>query len=200
MLKISLILVLQIIIFAEGYAGWVIVEVTRGEMFDAPVESTLYIGNNKLRSDNPDHSLIIDLNTWQLTYISPRHNGYWTGPPSRYTDFMQVRILEYIQKQIDAAEEFDKAYLQAIYDDLKFDLEQQDDAVAFVGESHVEIVMTDEADRILGYPVNQFVIYVDRFKVEEVWITRELTISDQYDYGLFRAFIDEMSLGEIFAS
>ena len=198
MLKTFLFFILLVPLHLSAQAGWVIIEHTQGEGPDGVSRSTLYIQNNMIRSVSHDHVLIFDLNEWLLTYINPGLSGYWTGPPAEYLHFIKEHILDYLKKEISAADEYDKPFLQAMYEDLKFDMEHGNDAVSFIGELPVEIIMTDEWDRILGYGANQFLVYADREMVEEIWLTRDISLDDEYDFEAFRSFVDEISWGGFF--
>lgn len=194
-------LVLLILILTAGHvthAGWMIVERTREEGQSAVFESTLYIQDNVIKSVGPDQTMIIDLNRWKLTLVSPAHNGYWSGTPGEYMKFVKEVTLEYLEKEISIADDDQKPFLQALLEDLKLDMQLQGDVVSFMGELTVDIVMTDRTDRMLGLQVNQFQVFVDGTNVEELWLTRDTGIADHYDYQKFRAFMDGMSWGNMF--
>jgi hypothetical protein len=198
MLKsIAVILILLLTVTDTG-AGWVIVEITTHGDADNRIENTLYIQNNIIKSVDNDHEIIFDLNNWQLTIINQSLEGYWRGAPAKYLEFMKTSTINYLEEMMVNADPDEKEILKVLYDDLLLDMGQNGDVVSFVGELPVEIVMTDNQDRLLGYRANQFRVYVDGLMAEEIWLTREIKIDDEYDYQKFRVFIDEMSLGGLF--
>jgi hypothetical protein len=180
-------------------AGWIITEQT-GETTDGKgLESTLYFKDNKIRSAEINQTLIIDLNAWQLTFLYPENQGYWSGTPLEYISSFNEYALKFLEQEIQRADNDDRPYLEAIYEDLKMDIQSAgSDIISFIGELPVEVIMTNESGRILGYPVNRFLIYVDGILVEELWLTREISLKGVYDYHKFRKFTDEMSWGRIF--
>ncbi|MGF1586898.1 MAG: DUF4412 domain-containing protein [Bacteroidales bacterium] len=188
------------ILFAviEINAGWVIIEVTTINDSDNIVENTLYIQNNTIKSVDIDHEIIFDLNNWQLTVINNELGGYWMGTPVKYLGFMKESALSYLEEQMKSAGPDEKEMLKVLYDDLKLDMSLDSDVVSFTGELPVEIIMTDNQDRILGYRVNQYRVYVDGLMAEEIWLTRDVKLDDEYDYEKFRAFMDEMSWSGLF--
>jgi hypothetical protein len=179
----------------EASAGWVIVEVTTNGNADNSIENTLYIQNNIIKSADLDHEIIFDLNNWQLTVINLALGGYWRGTPVRYLEFMKETTLSYLEERMMSADPDEIEILKVLYDDLKMEISHDGDVVSFVGELPVEIIMTDNQDRLLGYRVNQFRVYVDGLMAEEIWLTRDIKLGDEYDYEKFRVFMDEMSLG-----
>ncbi len=179
-------------------AGWIIVERTSGEGFEDAPESTLYIQNNMIKSVDHDHIMIIDLEKQLLTFINPSINGYWSGPPSGYLSYAKNVMIDYLKAEIVKADEFDKPYLQTMLEDLKFDMAQGNDVVSFIGELPLELIMTDEIDRILGYRANQYLVFLDGERIEEIWFTRDISLENEYDYGDFRSFVDKMSWGGMF--
>jgi hypothetical protein len=182
----------------ETSAGWVIVEVTTNDNTGESIENTIYILNNVIKSVDQDHEIIYDLNNWQLTVINRALGGYWRGTPLRYLEFMTASALSYLEERMNDADPDEKEILKVLYDDLKLDIRQDDDVVSFVGELPVEIIMTNNQDRLLGYRVNQFRVYVDGLMAEEIWLTRDIKLDDEYDYEKFRVFIDEMTLGGLY--
>jgi hypothetical protein len=179
-------------------AGWVITEMTTGEGTDDGIESILYIKDNKIKSVEQQQAFIIDLSRWQLTILDRHNEGYWKGTPGEYLGFVREFALGYLKEELNRADENDRPYLEAIYQDLMLDINLGNDVISFIGDLPVEIIMTDEYDRILGYNVNRFNVYADGIRVEEIWLTRDITLEGSYDYAKFRAFTDEMSWGNIF--
>ncbi len=179
-------------------AGWIVVESTKeyGQM--ETYKSTLFIQKNMIKSVEQDRIIIFDLDQWKLTLISQENKGYWIGTPAEYQELIKKYTLDYLEKEIINADEEEKLFLQALYEDMKLEIKLDSDAITFIGELPVEIVMTDKSERLLGYRVNQFFVYSDGIQVEEVWLTREISLSDEYDFGKFRAFIDDMSLVNFF--
>ncbi len=180
-------------------SGWVIVEHTRHAGTDEIFESTLLIQENKVKSIDNELVLIFDLDRWLLTYVSPLKKGYWTGTPREYLEFLKKFTLKMLEEEIETATRYERPALQALYDDLKMDLELGDDAVEFIGELPVEIIMTELTDMVAGYRANRYLVYSDGTRVEELWLTPDIDLGREYDYGEFRAFIDEMSWGGMFA-
>ncbi len=180
-------------------SGWVIVEHTWQAGSDEIFESTLIIQDNRIKSIDDEQILIFDLDQWLLTYVSPLKKGYWTGAPHEYLEFLKEFTLKMLEEELASATRYEKPALQALYDDLKMDLELGNDAVKFIGELPVEIVMTEQADMVAGYRANRYLVYSDGTRVEEVWLTFDVDLGREYDYGEFRAFIDEMSWGSMFA-
>ena len=178
--------------------GWIISERTGGEDFNEIVENTVFIQENKIKSTDRDHSLIIDLNNWELILLDHANAGYWTGTPSMYTEYVKKFTLDHLKEEIAKANDYDKPYLEALYEDLAMDMSMGNDVISFFGELPVEVFMTDEQERIMGYHVNHYIIYHDRRKVEEVWLTRDINPVDVYNYSKFQKFNDEMSWGHIF--
>ncbi len=182
----------------HSQTGWVISEVTSGAGTNDGIESVLYIKENKIKSVEKQQAFIIDLSRWQLTILDKHNKGYWKGTPGEYLDSVREFALGYLGEEIKRADENDRPYLEAMYQDLMLDISLGNEVISFIGELPVEIIMTDEYDRILGYPVNRFIVYADGIRVEEIWLTRETDLGDTYDYAKFRAFTDEMSWGSIF--
>jgi hypothetical protein len=178
--------------------GWVITERISGPGIDYAQESTIYIKDNRIKSVEGEHQFIFDLNNWQLTLILPSLQGYWSGSPSKFLEQTAEIALEYLKEGIMQADENDKPYLESLYEDLKMEIGQGTAGVSFIGQLPVEIVMTGRQDIILGYPVNQYFVYSDGTRVEELWLTPRIRLGDVYDYEKFRAFSDEMTWGQIF--
>lgn len=197
MLKLfTFLLVLSSSVF-EIHAGWIIVERTTSGNSEI-AETTLYINKNVIKTEEGNINLIFDLNHSIFTVINQSLKGYWSGTPDEYLDFLKEYTIEYLEEQIRQASDAEKEELIVVYEDLKLDLLQEEDAVSFIGELPVDIVMTDNTEKILGYRANQFIVYVDGTKVEEVWLTSELKLADDYDYEAFRKFVDKMSWGSMF--
>ncbi len=199
MTRIILINAVLLIASLQMQAGWVIIEQTRYTGSDEVLESRLYIQDNKVKSVDDEQIFIFDLERWQLTYVSPRHQGYWTGSPSDYLRFIKEFTIEMLEEEISSADRYERPVLQALYDDLMMDLEASEDAVALVGELPVEIVMTDQVTMVAGYRANRYLVYYDGTMTEEVWLTPDIRLEGEYDFGRFRVFIDEMSWGGMFA-
>jgi hypothetical protein len=198
MLKKSFITVFLCVVIVKSHAGWVITEHTHGDGPGGMIERTLYIKNNMIKSVGGDQTVIFDLNQWTVTIINPDLNGYWRGAPGEYLDFIKMYTLDYLEEQISISDEEEKEILQALYEDLKMDIKLREGAVSFMVDVPVEIVMTDEVDRLLGYRVNQYIVYVDGSQAEEIWLTRDLDLSEDYNFEKYRSFIDEMSWGSMF--
>lgn len=198
MLKPTAVIFLLLHAVIEISAGWVIIEVTTSNDTDNIIENTLYIQNNTIKSVDNDHEIIFDLNNWQLTVVNQELGGYWRGTPVKYLEFMKESALKYLEEQMSSAGPDEREILKVLYDDLKLDMSLDSDVVSFTGELPVEIIMTDNQDRMLGYRVNQFRVYVDGLMAEEIWLTRDIKLDDEYDYERFRAFMDEMSWSGLF--
>ncbi|TVR74935.1 MAG: DUF4412 domain-containing protein [Marinilabiliales bacterium] len=199
MIKILFINAVLLLISLQLQAGWVIVEQTRYAGSDEPLESRLYIQDNMVKSVDDEQIFIFDLERWQLTYVSPRHQGYWTGSPAGYLRFVKEFTIEMLEDEISRADRYERPVLEALYDDLVMDLEAGEDAVELVGELPVEIVMTDQVAMVAGYRSNRYLVYYDGTMAEEVWLTPDIKMKDEYDFERFRLFIDEMSWGGMFA-
>ncbi len=199
MSKHLLMLGLLILVTINMQAGWIIVERTNKYGQKETTESTLYIQNNIVKSVEQDQTIIFDLNQWKVTLISKDLKGYWIGTPAKYLEFIKNYSLAYLKNELALANGQEKQALLELYEDIKLDIQQSgNNIVSFIGELPVEIIMTDESDMIMGYRVNQFLVYSDHNIVEEIWLTRDLSISDEYDFEKFRSFIDEMSWGIFF--
>jgi hypothetical protein len=201
--KLSVYLIPAFIFFFPGTVtlaqpGWVITERISGPGIGDNQESILYIRDNRIKSVEGDHHFIFDLDRWQLTLLAPSMKGFWRGTPAQFMEQSAAIAIEYIRAEILLANENDKAYLEALYEDLKMEINRGNAGVSFIGELPVEIVMTGERDFMLGYPVNQYIVYVDGYRVEELWLTPGIKLGDQYEFEKFRAFSDEMSWGQIF--
>ncbi len=199
MSKLILVLLISLLsITSYPQSGWIISEQIRGEDVDDVAETTLFIQDNKIRSSDKDHSLIVDLVEWQLTILEHKSKGYWKGTPSLYLEYVKRFTLDLIKEEMAGANDHDMPYLEALYEDLIMDIRMGSDVVSFIGELSVEVIMTNELDRILEYPVNHFIVYLDGRRVEEVWLSRDIKFRDIYDYAKFREFKDEMSWGYLF--
>lgn len=183
---------------ALAQPGWVITERISGPGIGDNQESILYIRDNRIKSVEGEHQFIFDLDRWQLTLLLPSMEGFWRGTPAQFLEQTAAIVIEYIKEEILLADENDKAYLEALYEDLKMEINRGNAGVSFIGELPLEIVMTGERDIILGYPVNQYIVYMDGFRVEELWLTPGIKLGDQYEFEKFRAFSDEMTWGQIF--
>lgn len=178
--------------------GWIITEQTGDTTDGRGLESTLYFKDNMIRSAEMNRALIIDLNTWQITILDPENQGYWSGTPLEYINSFREYAIKFLEEEMQRADKDNLQYLEAIYKDLKMDIQSAgNDIISFIGELQVEVIMTNDSGRILGYPVNRFFIYVDGVVVEELWLTREISLEGVYDYQRFREFTDEMSWGQI---
>jgi len=197
MLKVLIVFFFLFLTLCESHAGWIIVERTTSGISEI-TENTLYISKNVIKTEERNFNLIFDLNHSTFTVMNRNLEGYWSGTPDEYLDFVKEYTIKYLEEQIKLADEVEKEELMIIYEDLKLDLLKDEDAVSFIGELPVDIMMTDNIERILGYRANQFIVYVDGTKVEEVWLTSELKLTDEYDYEEFREFVDKMSWGSMF--
>lgn len=194
---IIIITIFQLSLFLNIHAGWVIVEHSREPDHGTVTVDTIYIQGNIIKSVVQELTTIFDLNRWTVTFISNTQKGFWSGSPAEYLDFIKEYALDYLENEIMQADEDERPFLQAMYDDLKIDMQMESDAVSFIGELPVELIMTNQQDRLLGYRVNQFLVYVEGIQVEEIWFTREINPGNEYDFEKFRSFADEMSWGNI---
>lgn len=199
--KLAVLLSVVFLSLAAGFSAppdWIITERISGPGFEDPQENTIYIKDNRIKSVEGEYQFIFDLTGWQLTLIIPEIQGYWRGTPSEFLGQSAEIALEYLREEILKADENEKPYLQALYDDIKMETGQGNAGVSFIGQLPVDIVMTGRQDEILGYQVNQYVVYSDGLRVEELWLAPGISLGDAYDYGKFRAFSDEMTWGQIF--
>jgi hypothetical protein len=179
-------------------AGWLITERTAFEGSDEYVESRILVQDNMIKFVENDRVLIFDLNRWLFTIVNPGTKSYWIGRPADYLTYVKRVALDYLEDEIAGADEYDRPFLESIYQDLERDIGQTGDVVTFLGELPMEIVLTDETDRLLGHSVNLFNVYLDRIMVEKIWLTGEINLNDDYDYEQFRRFVDEISWGGMF--
>jgi hypothetical protein len=198
LLSLPVVLFMMAGTFSLARPGWVITERISGPGFEVSQENTIYIKDNRIKSIEGEHHFIFDLNNWQLTLILPSLEGYWRGTPSEFLEQSAEIALEYLKQELLRADDSDRPYLESLYEDLKMEIGQGSAGVSFIGQLPVEIVMTGRQDVILGYPVNQYVVYSDGIRVEELWLTPGIRLGDVYEYGKFRAFSDEMTWGQIF--
>jgi hypothetical protein len=198
MVRLLLVLFLTITPEILSQSGWIITERTTGMTGADSYETTLYIQDNRIRSEENSYSVILDLNIWQITILDPSREGYWQGSPGEYLDYMKEYALSYIKEEIALADDNDRPYLEALYEDLKMEVNTGTDAISFLGELPVEIIMNGENSRILGHPVRRFDVFADGARVEEIWLARDIKFEDSYDYKKFRSFTDAMSWGQIF--
>ncbi len=198
MIKLILLFLLILPPVSYSNSGWIITERTSGKDTDITLESTLYIKDNMIKSVDQEQQLIFDLNQWKLTVLNTPGENYWDGTPSEYLEEMMAYAIVYLEEEIRHADELNRPYLEALYEDLKMEIKQADAGISFIGELPVDIVMTGARDRMLGYTVDQYVVYVDGIRVEELWLARDISLEEQYDFEKFRAFSDEMTWGLIF--
>lgn len=193
-------LILCILLSAAGKtdAGWIITERTTIDGSDEYVEGKILVQDNMIKFVGNDRVLIFDLTRWLFTLVNPDNKSYWIGSPADYLTYVKRVALDYLEDEIAGADEYDRPFLESLSQDLERDIGQTGEVVTFMGELPLEIVLTDETDRLLGYSVNIFNVYLDRIKVEEIWLTRDISLNDDYDYAQFRRFVDEISWGGMF--
>ncbi len=176
-------------------AGWIITEVIHDPSGNSIARNTTYIQDNFIKCVEESHSVIFDLDNRKIMFINPSLGFYWKGTTDQYARKVKEIALQYFKKEIENAPPEERAYYEAIYDNLKIELEQESDAVVFHPDVNIEIVMMDESESLLGYEARKYKVYQNGFLREELWLTPEIPINADFNAEKFRTLINEMAWG-----
>lgn len=193
--------ILLALIFMLGFhsltseAGWIITEVIHYPDGNSSDKNTMYFQDNIIKCVEESHTVIYDLNNREITFINPALKVYWKGSLDKYVRKVKEMALEHFEREMEKASPEDRQYYEAIYENLKIELEQDSNAVVFRPDVNIEIVMTDENELFLGYDARKYEIYENGFLREELWLTTEIGLSKDFDAQKFRSFINEMAWG-----
>ncbi len=176
-------------------AGWIITEVIHDTDSNSAVRNTMYFQDNLIKCVEESHTVIFDLNNREITFINPELKVYWKGSLDQYVRKVKEMALEHFEKELAKASPEERPYYEAIYENLKIELEQDSNAVVFHPDVNIEIVMTDESESLLGYVARKYEIFENGFLREELWLTKEIRLSKDFDAEKFRSFINQMAWG-----
>ncbi len=192
--RILLILpVILAVFYLPVQGGLVITEVIHEPGRGLPSESRMYFQDNLFKSVEESHTVIFDLEKREITFTNPADKTYWRGSLDSCLYEIRKLTLEHFKQEVETASPEDKPFYLAIYENLKTELEQPDEPVVFQPDVQMEIVMTDETETILDYKARKYEVFVEGSLREELWLTNEVNLCEDFDTEEFRMFINDMA-------
>jgi hypothetical protein len=188
------VLLLAILLLLSGRAttqtGWVIVELNSNPYGLMSMQST-FIQGNKIRIDNNETIIILDLEAGDISLIYPTRMVYWKGKPSEFREGM-IRTVEFqitsaIEQLPSHEREIQRKELERMISLMSSDsLQSGLIAGISIREAGIE-------DTIAGTRARCHEVYIDTVLYEKVWVTRDINPFGTIDLAYMQAMTRELT-------
>jgi hypothetical protein len=175
---------------AESQTGWVIVELNSNPYGLMSMQST-FIQGNRIRIDNNETIIILDLEAGDISLIYPTRMVFWKGKPAEFREGM-IRTVEL---QISSAIEMLPAHERDIQRrelDQMISLMSSDSLQTALIEG-INIKATGQKDTIAGTLAHCYEVYVDTVLYEKVWVSRDIHPFNNIDLATMQAMSRELT-------
>lgn len=173
---------------AISTAGWIVewqnrVVKTDGSRLD-PVPSTMYIGTNRVRVEQPAVVTLIDYGRERFTILNPEAQYFWAGSLEAYlTDMTRDRVAAMREKVGDKSAQ---SYGMPIVDESSL--------------PRIVIKRAAEKEEIAGHPTVKYTIESNGEVFQEIWLAEGLDLSRDLDPKKVLAYERRMSDAQLGAS
>ncbi len=170
---ISVIFVILLLILPVGcaMAGWYIVEKSEDRYGNFSFQST-FIQDGKMRIENNQSIILLDVNTGEMSLIFSDKSTYWTGS----YDTLRTSIINHFETQL-------KVSIAQLPSRERLIAETEFDSIVSVMKSDtlikrlpasIRITPYDSLLTISGYKANGFQVMIDTNVNERIWITNQV--------------------------
>ncbi len=171
-------------------AGWIIKERSFNSVDKTRNKYVYYIQDQKLKMVEDQLISIFDLRKETMTFIAPEKKLYWSGTPGEYKTEFKAAIREAFMKQMKDAPEAEKEMVQATFE---YYLQSMDDTLE-VNQTLLDmtIVNTGRKEKIAGKQSLMYGLFVNEILKEEIWISEEVPIYQEFDMVRFNAMLKQI--------
>jgi len=181
--------VLLVLVFlswaSTGWAGWIIEE----EDEDGR-KGTVYIQENKLKSEDQDLIIIYDLDNETLSILEPRQKVFWSGKPESFLEEMRKAMTAQMEGMLKTLppEEREAAKKQMQAPEKSAGAEEQVDVV---------IKRTGRTAVIAGHQTKMYQVWFEGELRQELWIAESVTAAKEFDLNRMAEILGALDgLGE----
>jgi len=159
-------------------AGWVII-LRHNSPEGLIIYESLTIDGKLIKSSSLKGTFIIHLESGIFTMVSQMEMAYWKGNVDDFRAQMDSAMQNVVVTFIKGLPENQRELYAPVFDGMK-------GMFAVIPEKSldtlkIEIEKTDEKIEIVGYECDKFEVKIDGKQIEEVWISPDFKISDDFN-------------------
>lgn len=190
-MKRILFLIVFVFIVSNVFAGFIITEEIDGS------KETIYIQKNKFKTFDESQITIFDLDKQEIYIADITEKVYYGGT---IKDIQKSLIIAYdtiiknIENTMEELSADEKQYFEGSLKsikELKENLKGEKNKDNNI--SKVEILPTDESEKIAGFNAKKYNIIIDDILGSEIYITKEINIQKELDFKKLLKFQQEVS-------
>ena len=182
-------LLLFIILLTNGHAGWVLTVKHYHSDTEAETNKVVYFQENRIKLVEEDLTTIFDLNQNIIAFLKPQIQMFWKGSLENYRKEVQETLELMINIEVEKLPEEQQEEARKMFETMMRIMESPDTS------SSIDIFIreTGEKENILGYDTYKYQVFINGVITEDLWIPRDLDVSDDLDLGKYLLLLSELS-------
>ena len=174
----------------ELSAGWIIYEKSHQSDLKSFSNFKYYIQDQKLKLEEEGLTTIFNLQKQTITFIVPHRSLYWTGFFIDYKKEFKESLQKSFQKRLEQIPDTQKEMAQATFD---YYIESIEDTLRSEQDFlDMAIINTGKKDKIAGFNASMYGLFVNKNLKEEIWISEEIQINNEFDMVRFNDLLKQM--------
>ncbi|MFA5647705.1 MAG: hypothetical protein WC951_05290 [Bacteroidales bacterium] len=150
----------------------------------------LYGNNMKMEAGNLSTIFLLDQN--QILYMNHSNKTYWRGNPQRFVSEVRAELVASIEQNLIDVDADKQEEVRALYMEM-IDASFTDKSV--VPSKVFSVKELNGRQVIGGFSATKYEVSEEGFLLENIWVTNDLPISNEFDFISLNHFLNQLAQG-----
>jgi len=159
----------------------------------------VYLYNGYMKMEGAGLTTIFDLKNSEIIYINKRNETYWKGNPQRFVMEIRAELETSVEEKLVGVSAENQEEMRAMYMEMIEASFPASGSTPLPSRSF-KVQRVGAPEKVSGFSATKYAVFEEGLFLENIWIAKELTIAQDFDFINLSNFLNQLAQGAYAAS